>query len=76
VNFEQLKWTALHEISLYFAPVTGATKGIRRASRGKQINRAGLHLGFAPLLWGFNGIRREYRALERLAERRRAKKHP
>lgn len=74
MNFEQLKWTALHEISLYFAPVTGATKGIRRAYRGQQVKRVGLHLSFAPLLWGFNGIRREYRALERLAERRRTKR--
>lgn len=73
MNFEQIKWTALHEISLYFAPVTGASKGIRRAYRGAQVKRAGFRFGFAPLLWGFNGIRREYRALERLAERRRTK---
>ncbi len=73
MNFEQLRWTALHEISLYFAPVTGATKGIRRAyrARGRQAKSSGLHHSIAPLLWGFNGIRREYRALERLAERRR-----
>lgn len=72
MNFGQLKWTVLHEISLYFAPITGATKGIRRAYLGQQVRRTGLCFGFAPLLWGFNGIRREYRALERLAERRRS----
>ena len=74
MNFEHLKWTALHEIALYFAPVTGATKGIRRAYRRQQVKRAGLHLSLASLLWGFNGIRSEYRALERLAERRRTKR--
>lgn len=76
VNLKQLRWTALHEVALYFAPATGAAKGIRRAclSRKRQAKPASLGLGLAPLVWGFNGIRREYRALERLAERRRSTK--
>lgn len=74
MNFEQLKWTVRHEIALYFAPASGATKGIRRAYRGQQVKRAGVHRSLAPMLWIFNGIRREYRLLERLAERRRTKR--
>lgn len=79
MNFEQIRWTVCHEIALYFAPITGATKGIRRASlaRGRRVDSAaGLHQSLALLLWGFDGIRREYRALERLAERRRCARHP
>lgn len=74
MNFEQIRWTVRHEIALYFAPVTGATKGIRRAclSRSQQVKPRGL--GLAPLMWAFDGIRREYRGLERLAERRRCTK--
>ncbi len=74
MNFEQLKWTLRHEIALYFAPATGTAKGLRRAYRGRQVPGAGVHRSLAPVLWIFNGIRREYGALERLAERRRAKR--
>lgn len=74
MNFEQLKWTLRHEIALYFAPAMGMAKGIRRAYRGHQVQRTGVHRSLAPVLWVINGIRREYGALERLAERRRAKR--
>jgi hypothetical protein len=75
VNLEQVKWCARHEVALYFAPATGALKGIRRAfmARGRQSTCTTL-LSFAPLLSGLSGIGREYRALERLAERRRLTK--
>lgn len=73
MKFEQFRWILLHEVALYFAPLTGAVKGIRRAhlAHGQQIKRAGLQRSFAPLVWVFDGILREYRALERLADHRR-----
>lgn len=74
MNFEQLRWTLRHEIALYFAPATGASKGLRRAYRGRPVQRARVHRSLAPVLWIFNGIRREYGALERLAECRRKKR--
>ncbi len=74
MNFEQLQWTVRHEIALYFAPATGARKGLRRAYRRQQAERAGVHRGLAPVLCIFHGIRREYGALERLAERRRTQR--
>ena len=74
MNFEQLKWTLRHEIALYFAPATGAAKGVRRAYRRRQVWCTGVRRSLAPVLWIFNGIRREYGALERLAERRRTKR--
>lgn len=74
MNFERLQWTLRHEIALYFAPATGTAKGLRRGYRGQQVNRAGVHRILAPVLWIFHGIRREYGALERLAERRRTRR--
>lgn len=74
MNFERLQWTVRHEIALYFAPATGASKGLRRGYRGQQVERVGVHRSFAVMRWIFNGIRREYGALERLAERRRTKR--
>jgi len=73
MKFEQFRWILLHEIALYFAPLAGAMKGIRRAylAHGQQITRAGLRRSLAPLSCVFDGIRREYRALERLADHRR-----
>lgn len=70
--FEEIRWVVLHEIALYFAPMTGMVKGIRRGhlTRGRQIKGAGSNPCLAPLLSGLKGIRQEYRALERLAERR------
>lgn len=76
MNFEQLQWTLRHEIALYFAPATATAtvKALRGAYRGQQVRRAGVHRSLAPVLWIIDGIRREYRALERLAERRRMKR--
>lgn len=71
--FEQLRWILLHEIALYFAPLTGAMKGMRRTypAHRQQITHAGLGRSLAPLVCVVDGIRREYRALERLADHRR-----
>lgn len=78
MKFERLRWILLHEIALYFAPLTGAVKGIRRAYRahGQQLKRTALRRGLAPLVVMFDGIIREYRALERLADRRRCTRRP
>lgn len=78
MKFEQLRWIVLHEIALYFAPLTGAVKGIRRAypAHGQQSKRTGPGPSLAPLRLVLNCIRREYRALERLADHRRCTGRP
>jgi len=78
MKFEQLRWILLHEIALYFAPLRGAVKGIRRAypAHGQQSKRKGLGSSLAPLRLVLGCIRREYRALERLADHRRCTGRP
>lgn len=78
IKFEQLRWILLHEIALYFAPWTGAVKGIRRAYsvHGQQSKRTALGPSLAPLRLVLGCIRREYRALERLADHRRCTGRP